>query len=607
MDLENSSPMMVNKSNKQEPTIEEISITGIAASPGICIGKAYLVTTEGVDVVKRYSIEKKHLVEETNRFKTAIKKTGDELQSLIKSSKNKFNGHASILETNQALLKDKLFYGRTLETIENERINAEWALKKVTDKLKSMFREMEDPYLKERSGEVTQLAMWVMRNLVGVESINIGKIDKRVILIASELSPAETSQINLEKIKGFITDRGGVVSHTGIIARTLEIPAVLGMGNATKMIQNDDVIVVDGFQGLVIVHPSEQTIIEYEEMNYRYAQFKADIVRDSMCDAQTTDGVNLKIMGNIELPEEVVAVNDNGGDGIGLYRTEFQYMSSLGYPTEDELFDKYKDVVEVMAPKPVTIRTLDINGDKAVAGNQDNIETNPALGLRGIRYCLQRPDIFSNQIRAILRAASFGEVRLLLPMISSCAEIEETKRVLDQAASELEKQGKQYNRDIKIGIMIEVPAAVIMADALADKVDFFSIGTNDLIQYTLAIDRGNREVAHLYHPLHPAVLRMLKKVTQVAKDKGIEIYMCGEMAGELINIPILLGLELDELSMNPQAIPAVKCFVRSLNVGEAKTFLDEVYKQRSAKAVHRLIYERYGDLISQMNITAPVS
>jgi len=597
--------MIVEDTQKTVAETNEITITGIGASPGICIGKAYIVDTEGVNIVKRYRIDDNDLVNEINRFKTAVKKAGTEFQALIDSSKEKFNGHTLILETHQALLKDKMLFGRTIETIEKEQINAEWALKKVAGKLKTMFRQMDDPYLQERAVDVTQVAEWILRFLVGADSVNIAEIDKRVILVAGELTPAETSQINLERIKGFITDRGGIASHTGIIARTLEIPAVLGIGAATKTIQNDDLIIVDGLQGLVVVHPTEQTIVDYEELGFRYEQFNAEIVRDSFCDAQTTDGIDIKIMGNIELPEEVVSVGDHGGDGIGLYRTEFQYMNRPDYPTEDELFDKYRDVVEVMAPKPVTIRTLDINGDKAIAGSREAMEANPALGLRGIRYCLQRPDIFTTQLRAILRAAAYGEVRLLLPMISCCAEIDETRRLMDQAAEDLSVQEAKFNRDIKIGIMIEVPAAVIMADVLAEKVDFFSIGTNDLIQYTLAIDRGNREVAYMYHPLHPAVLRMLKRVTRVAAKREIEVYICGEMAGDLIHVPILLGLGFNELSMNPQAIPTVKCFIRTLNLDEARAFLGEVFIQRSAEDIRRIIYERYGNRLSQMRITTP--
>ncbi len=599
---------MINNNIRQaDVEAEERTFTGIGVSPGICIGKAYLVDTSGVEVVKKYRIPDDGLVDEINRFKTAVKKAGDELQTLIDSSRDKFNDHAPILETHQVLLKDRMLYRRTIETIEKEKINAEWALKKVTGTLKSMFQQLDDPYLRERAVDVEQVSDRIMRCLVGIDAVNISEIDKRVILVAEELSPAETSEINLERIKGFITDRGGMTSHTGIIARTLEIPTVLGMGNATRFIANDDLIIVDGLQGLVIVHPTEQTIMKYEERGYQYEQFKSEIIRDSFCEAQTADGIDIKIMGNIELPEEVVAVGDHGGDGIGLYRTEFQYMNRSEYPTEDELFEKYRDVVEVMTGKPVTIRTLDVNGDKAMSNQPDTTESNPALGLRGIRFCLQRPQVFTTQLRAILRAAAYGEVRLLLPMISSCGEIKETKRLLAKAADALAAEGVPYNRDIKIGIMIEVPATVIMADVIAEQVDFFSIGTNDLIQYTLAVDRGNQDVAHLYHPLHPAVLRMLKQVTDVAAEKNIKVYMCGEMAADLTHVPILLGLGLDELSMSPQAIPTVKCYIRTLNLEEAKAFLREILHVYSADEIRQMVYHRYGDRMAQMMVNTPMT
>ena len=582
---------------------EERIYSGIGVSPGICIGKAYLVDTGGVEVIKKYHIHDEGLVAETNRFKSAVKETGEELQSLIDLSKDKFNGHTPILETHQALLKDRMLYRRTLDTIEKEKINAEWALKKVTGTLKSMFQQLDDPYLRERAADVAQVSDRILRNLVGLDTINISEIDKRVILVAEELSPAETSEINLERIKGFITDRGGMTSHTGIIARTLGLPTVLGMNRATRVIENDDLLIVDGLEGLVIVHPTEQTILAYEERGYRYEQFKAKITRDSFCQARTLDGIDIKIMGNIELPEEVAAVDSHGGDGIGLYRTEFQYMNRPGFPSEDELFEKYRGVVEVMAGKPVTIRTLDTNGDKAINSHVTPVEPNPAMGLRGIRFCLQRPQVFATQLRAILRAAVHGEVRLLLPMISSCGEIEATRQLLAKAADDLAAQGVPYNADIKIGIMVEVPATVMMADIIAEKVDFFSIGTNDLIQYALAVDRGNPEVAHLYHPLHPAVLRMLKQVADVAVDKNIKVYMCGEMAADLTYVPILLGLGLDELSMSPQAIPIVKCFIRTLNCEEAKAFLKEALRVHSADGIRQMVYHRFGDRMAQMMVT----
>jgi phosphotransferase system enzyme I (PtsI) len=575
----------------------EIVLNGIGGSPGICIGKAYLVDKEGVDVVRKYFIEKGNLPGEIKRFKAAVKKAKDELKAIIKNSHKELRQQSYILETHIVMLKDKMLYGRTIETIEDERINAEWALKKVVSNLKSMFQNMSDPYLKERAADIVHVSDRVMKNLVGAEPVNIADICKRVILIAHDLSPAETSQIQLEKIKGFVTNRGGKASHTGIIARTLEIPAVLGLNQATRIIQNDDLVIVDGTAGTVIVHPREETLIKYEEYKIRYEEYRAAIARGSYLVAETTDGFQLPVMGNIELPEEVVSVIDHGGDGIGLYRTEFQYLNSSVFPSEDELFDKYMDVVEVIAPKPVIIRTLDINGDRAIAPVSERDEINPALGLRAIRYCLQNPEIFKTQIRAILRVAAYGDARILIPMISSYDELCETKRILNEVADSLNKEGAVFKRDIELGIMIEVPSAVIMADVMAENVDFFSIGTNDLIQYSLAIDRGNSEVAYLYNPLHPAVIRMIKHVVDVAHEKGIKVFMCGEMASDPIYIPVLLGLGLDELSMNPQSIPAVKSMVRSLNIKDIKRFMKDMLKQTSATAVMKLVQDTYGSIL----------
>ena len=577
---------------------QEIIIKGISASPGICIGKAYRVDREGVEIVEKYKIEAKDLSNEVKRFKAAVKKSRDELLGILEKSPEELQ-HAHILETHLALLKDKMLYGRCIETIKQESINAEWALKTVISDLREVFQTMIDPYLKERSADVVQVADNIMRNLIGAKQVNIAAIKKRVILVAQDLSPAETCQINLERVKGFITDRGGKASHTGIIARSLEIPAVVGLKEATSTIRNDDVIIVDGNSGIVILHPTENTLVQYEERKIDYEEYKAVITRESKAPAESLDGVRLAVMGNIEQPEEVFALLNYGGDGIGLYRTEFQYFNRADFPGEDELFDKYKDVVEVMHPKPVTIRTLDINGDKALTNQFNYEETNPALGLRAIRYCLKKPQVFKDQLRAILRAAAFGNVRILFPMISTYFEIREAIRMLDQAAESLEKSGLPYNRDIEIGAMIEVPSAVIMADVLAENVDFFSIGTNDLIQYSLAIDRGNEQVAHLFQPLDPAIIRMLKHVADVAREKEIKIFMCGEMAGTPHHVPLLLGIGMDELSMNPQAIPDIKRVIRSLNVADTRSFLKEVLTQTTAKSTFELIKATYGSILSE--------
>ncbi|MBT8342418.1 MAG: phosphoenolpyruvate--protein phosphotransferase, partial [Desulfatitalea sp.] len=385
----------------------EIILRGIGGSPGICIGKAYQVDKGGVDVVPKYQVEKNKLGAEKNRFKAAVKKAVTELHNIIEDTPEELRENAKILETHVVLLKDKMLYGRTIETIERQRINAEWALRDVVLGIKPLFENMGDAYLQDRAEDVVNVSERIMKHLTGAESTRIKTIDKRVILVARDLSPAETSQIKLERIMGFVTDRGGKTSHTSIIARSLEIPAVMGLERATTAIENDDIIIVDGTAGIVVVNPGEETLAKAMVRKNEYESRRALYARSGHLPAKTKDGLELAVMGNIEMPEEVVAVRTIGGDGIGLYRTEFQYMSRNTFPTEAELFENYKDVVEVMPDKPVTIRTLDINGDKALAFAREH-EENPALGLRAIRYCLRKPEVFLTQLRAILRAAHYG-------------------------------------------------------------------------------------------------------------------------------------------------------------------------------------------------------
>ncbi len=575
-------------------------LTGISGSPGICIGKAYIVDREGVNVIEKYYIRKEKLPDEIRRFKAAVKTGKDDLAAIIKSTPAELRHHVDILETHMALYKDKMLYGRTIETIEREMVNAEWALKKVSSEVKMMFQNISDPYIKGRATDIAHVSDRIMRNLVGAGEFDIAAIDKRVILVAHDLSPADTSKIKLERVKGFVTDLGGKTSHTGIIARTLGIPSVLGLDNATSQIKSDDLIIVDGRAGIVVVHPTDKTIALYEDRLQQYEEYKAVITRSSQLPAITADGIQLQVMGNIELPEEVVSVMDHGGDGIGLFRTEFLYLRRTSFPSQEELYEQYKEVVELMAPKPVVIRTLDINGDKALSyANNSDDEVNPALGLRAIRFCLKKPNVFKDQLKAILRAALHGNAKIMFPMISSVEEVVEAKRLLEISAEELDKEGIPFRKGIKIGIMIEVPSAVIMADVLAKEVDFFSIGTNDLVQYSLAIDRGNRKVAYLYNTLHPAVIRMVKHVVDVGTEQGVNVLMCGEMAGDPYNMPVLLGLGMNELSMVPQSIPGIKDIVKKLKTEDSKLFLLEVLKQGTTSDVLNLIQNTYGNLLPE--------
>jgi phosphotransferase system enzyme I (PtsI) len=575
----------------------EVVLKGISGSPGICIGKAYVVDREGVNIIERYPISKAMLPKEIDRFKHAVAKAKKEHAKVIKALDKDVSETLNILETHMALFKDKMLYGRTIETIQNEQINAEWALRKVSRQIKLMFQEVEDPYLQSRVNDIVQVSDKIMSNLLGARDIKIADINKRVIIVAHDLSPADASQIQLERIKGFVTDRGGKDSHTGIVAKSLKIPSVFGLARATANINNDDILIVDGSSGLIIINPEEDTLFRYEERLARFEAYRAGIERESHLPAITRDGVSLNLMANIELVEEVVSAKDNGAAGIGLFRTEFLYLDLKRFPTEDEMLVKYKELAELMAPEPVTIRTLDINGDKFNPYIDPVEEANPALGLRAVRFCLENRDIFITQIKAILRAAAFGNIKLLIPMISCMEELLQVKAIVRQAVMELERDEKVFNKDVPLGIMIEVPSAVLMADELAREVAFFSIGTNDLTQYSMAIDRRNRRVAHLYQGLNPAVLKMIKMTLEAARKNNIDVIMCGEMAGDPINIPVLLGFGIRNLSMNAASIPVIKKMVREIDMEKARKLSDALFQFITVEEITRFIQDAFNDIL----------
>ncbi|PID74725.1 MAG: phosphoenolpyruvate--protein phosphotransferase, partial [Desulfobacterales bacterium] len=405
------------------------------------------------------------------------------------------------------------------------------------------------------------------------------------------------SQIQLERIKGFITDKGGKDSHISIVAKSLQIPSVLGLERASRVINNDEILIVDGSAGKIIINPDESTLYQYEARLLQFEAYQADLSRESHLPAVTLDNVPLQFMANIELVEEIVSAKDNGAKGVGLFRTEFLYLDLQRYPTEDELLLTYKELAELAAPDPVTIRTLDINGEKVNPYIDSVEETNPALGLRAVRFCLENPDVFLTQIKAILRAGVFGRIHLLIPMISSIEEIMQVKEIIQKAKDELSREKKEYSDSIPLGIMIEVPSAVIMADEMAKHVDFFSIGTNDLIQYSLAIDRSNWRVAHLYNPLNPAILKMIQMICDAAKRNHIDLIMCGEMAGDPVNIPVLLWLGIRNFSMNAASIPVVKKFIRNIDLIQNEKIMEQAVKFNNSENLIGFLQDAYKDVL----------
>jgi phosphotransferase system enzyme I (PtsI) len=558
-------------------------LKGIGVSPGIVIGNAYLYDRLDTQV-SFYKLRDPSLVaQETKRFKTALKESERQLRA-VKSKLSDLAGMEPlyIIDVHIMILRDKMFVSRTIDYIRDKCVNAEWAVKMTIDKYREIFEKVEDAYLRGRFSDVQYVGQGILRNLTGEKRETITSIGEGVIIIAADLSPADTAQMKIDRVLGFATDIGGKTSHTAIVARSLEIPAIVGLENITRLVRTDDDIIIDGTAGLVIVNPDPEMLRRYEVKRRDYLDAKEISLKYASLPAITKDKYKVKIGGNIEFVEEIPSAIAHGVEGIGLYRTEFIYINRERLPTEDDHFANYRSVIGVKGLAWATIRTFDLGGDKFFSDPKLAKEMNPQMGLRAIRFCLKEMDLFKVQLRAIARASAFGKTRVLFPMISGIEEIREAKRIFGEVRSELIREGIAVGDEIEIGVMVEVPSAVIMADVLAREVDFFSIGTNDLIQYALAIDRVNDRVTYLYEPLHPAVLRLIKRVVDIGHKAGIPVAMCGEMAGEAACALILVGLELDELSMNPLAIPRVKKIIRGSTLKESKSLLRRVLKFSSA-------------------------
>ena len=566
---------------------------GIGVSPGIAIGKAFLFSTEKLEVPAFCYLDKAKLNYEVERFTDAVSTSKAQLQKIrekmLEDSKGRGKEHVRIIDAHIMMMEDDMLVSDTISQIESEGVYAEWALNTVLQSIKEFFDEIEDEYLSERGSDIEYIGDRILSNLMGRKREKMPQIDEEVIIIARDLTPTDTAQIPGSKIRGFLTDLGGRTSHTAVFARAIEIPAIVGLDDITRVVSNGDMLIVDGSSGAVVINPTPEVLEEYRKIKEEFSSYEHDLHHYTSLPAVTVDGYTMKLMGNIEFVEEVPGLMEHGAEGVGLYRTEYLYLNRRDLPSEDEHFQAYKKVAEMVAPHDTIIRTFDIGGDKLLSQMENLDEANPALGRRAIRFCLKKTDIFKIQLRGILRASVFGKVKVMFPMISGIKELRMAKSILDDARMELRKEGKAYDEDIEIGIMIEVPSAALIADLLAKEVDFFSIGTNDLLQYCLAIDRGNDHVDYLYDPLHPAILRIIKSVVRAARYAGIEVGLCGEIAGEPQYTKVLIALGLDQLSMNALSVLRVKKEVRSLNYGEILKLTEENLAEPDAADVRKLI------------------
>jgi phosphoenolpyruvate-protein phosphotransferase (PTS system enzyme I) len=562
---------------------ESRQLKGIGASAGIAIGQVRITERRRVTVTE-FAVPLEQIPGELSRFAKAIERAKGELAGLREQlALTHGPEHLCVIDAHLMLLDDTMLVGETTQYIEQLGINAEGALKRTLLRFKSFFDGVEDDYLRERGGDVETVIERVLRTMVGEKQEPILRVgDGKVIVVAHDLSPADILQIDKSKVIGFITDLGGKTSHSSILARAFEIPAVVGMERVTAEVVDGEMVIMDGATGVVIVNPDTEAFKDYLQRKQRYEYVERELLKIRDLPAVTLDGHRMRLKGNVEFIEEVAAINRHGGEGIGLYRTEMLFFNRDKLPDEEEQFQAYSEIVKQMAPHPVTIRTLDIGGDKCLTDLNLSDEMNPALGVRAIRLSLRQPEAFKAQLRAVLRASAFGEVRIFFPMVSGVAEVRAAKALLEQAKSEL-RGIHPFDENIAVGIMIEIPSAVVIADLLAAEVDFFSVGTNDLIQYTLAIDRTNEHLFSLYEPLHPAVLRSLKMVVDAAHAAGIDACICGEMAGEPEYLPILLGLGFDELSMNAVSIPRVKKILRRCSMADAREVADRVLAYATAE------------------------
>ena len=566
-----------------------LQLKGIAASQGISFAKAYVFVEPDL-TVKEVKIE--DVAAEIKRFEDAIEASKKEL-TIIKENALASLGadKAAVFEAHLLILDDPEFMGTVKTDIESKVINAEYAFKETSDMFISMFEAMDNEYMKERAADIRDVSKRILAHLLGVDLPNPSLIDEEVIVIAEDLTPSDTAQLNKKYVKGFATNIGGRTSHSAIMARSLEIPAVVGTSSITEDVKNGDTLILDGLDGVVLVNPDEATTAEYKEKHAKFEAQKAEWAKLVTEKSVTKDGHEVILAANIGTPADLEGVKNNGGEAVGLYRTEFLYMGRDQLPTEDEQFEAYKAVLEGMGDKPVVVRTLDIGGDKELPYLDLPKEMNPFLGFRAIRLCLEEKDLFRTQLRALLRASVYGKLCVMFPMIATVQEFRAAKALFLEEKEKLVAEGVAVSNDIELGIMVEIPSTAVIADIFAKEVDFFSIGTNDLIQYTMAADRMSEKVSYLYQPYNPAILRLVKNVIEASHKEGKWTGMCGEMAGDSLAIPLLLGMGLDEFSMSATSILQARSQIKNLTLDEMKELVEKAVMCATTEEVLALIEE----------------
>src|SRR3989337_690603 len=574
----------VMENNKNKTTAQDYK--GIAASPGIAIGRVYILD-RAKPCILRHAIADSHIENEIQRFNQALEKSKTQLMEIREKAKKDIgSNHLYMLDAHIMMLKDDTLVENTINFIRGQKVNAEWALKESLEGFLKKFENISDEYISGRKKDIEQVVYRILRNMIGHHLESLADLEEPVIIVAHDLTPSDTIQMKREKVLGFATDAGGKTSHTGIMASAFEIPAVVGLKNITEKAKNGDSIIVDGIDGSVILAPDADTFHLFLKKQQRFRYYEKELLKSKDLPAITKDGQRVKLMSNIEYSDEVDLAIRYGAEGVGLYRTEYLYINKDGLPTEEEHFLDYKKVAMRVKNSYSIIRTLDLGGDKFISESKTDKENNPALGLRGIRLCLNRIDIFKTQLRGILRASHYGRLKLMYPMISSVDELRDANQILEDVKGELKSKGIPFDSEIEVGAMIETPSASVITDLLSEEVDFFSIGTNDLIQYTLAMDRINEQVAYLYQPLHPAVLRMLKNIISSAEKTGIPVSICGMMGGDNIHTLILLGMgKIESISMDPHSIPRVKKFVRQIKYEDAVRIAGEILSLKSIEKI----------------------